>query len=52
MKRILMFILGLLVLALLARELMLPLLNHQEVSDAKHRMNRALSDWSQGDNGR
>jgi hypothetical protein len=52
MKHILMFLLGWLVLALLAWELIRPLLHHQEVNNAKHCMHRALSDWSQGDNGR
>jgi hypothetical protein len=52
MTRILMFILGLLVLALLAREFIGPLLSQQEVRDTQRRMERVLSDWSQGDNGR
>jgi hypothetical protein len=52
MRRVLMFILGLLVVALLMREFMGPLLSHQETRNAQQRIERALSDWSQGDNGR
>jgi hypothetical protein len=52
MRRVLMFILGLLVVALLMRELMGPLLGHQEVRNAQQRIERAWSDWSQGDTGR
>jgi hypothetical protein len=52
MRRVLMFILGLLVVALLMREVMGPLLGRQEMRNAQQRIERAWSDWSQGDNGR
>jgi hypothetical protein len=52
MNRVLMFMLGLLVVALLMRELMGPLLGRQEMRNAQRRIERAWSDWHQGDTGR
>jgi len=47
-----MFILGLLVLALFVHEFIGPLLSHQQMRAAQQRIERAWSDWSQGDHGR
>jgi hypothetical protein len=49
MRRVLMFILGILVVALLAHDLLWPLLRERHTQQL---LQRVWSDWSQGDNGR